>query len=273
LYNLREKILLRRSASCAVFAELVREILGASMFFNRVCTVSRAMPRKGMHWKTALAVCVLLLQLAASWTIAVAQPCPEDLYAVEAVFPAEVKLKIALLGAFREVSPGVYAFRSGYDERVVVALYHSPAPPLGTMLPTVRFQVPVEGGKPIFNVSGGELCRVVKLEIDRLVAEGVLEGLRPADAEGLAAACSAGKAGWEKRLVLCNGTWLSYDEVPGASPLLGCRVPLPLGYAEIPIWTVPRQPPLWLVAAAAVAALILALSWKRFKGRRSASST
>jgi len=226
-----------------------------------------SMPGRCASWSIAFAIACTLL-LAAPLLTTVAQPCPEDLYAVELVLPAEVKLRGASLGAYREVSPEVYAYRSGFDERVVVALYHSPAPPLGTRLPTVRFQVPVEGGSPLFTVSSEELCRAAKLELSRLAAAGVLEGLEPGDIEKLDAACSAGKAGWERRLVLVNGTWVPYSEVPGAKPLLGCRAPLPLSYAEVPTWPAPQQLPL-LPAAAAAAALLLALSWKMFKGRRS----
>jgi len=245
------------------------------MFFNQErAVVCRAMLGKGTFRKTALAVCVLQLQLAASWLTAVAQPCPEaeDLYAVEVVLPAEVKLRVTSLGAYREVSPEVYAYRSGFDERVIVALYYSSAPPLGARLPTVRFQVPVEGGRPLFTVSSEELCRAAKLELSRLAAAKVLEGLKPSDIEKLATACSAGRAGWEWRLVLVNDTWVPYSEVPGAKPLLGCRAPLPLSYAEVPTWPAPLQLP-FLPAAAAAAVILIALSWKRFKGRRSASNT
>jgi hypothetical protein len=226
-----------------------------------------------MPRSAALAVVCALL-LAIPQLTAAAQPCPEaeDAYAVELVLPAEVKLRATLLGAYREVAPEVYAYRSGYDDRVIVALYYSSAPPLGARLPTVRFQVPVEGSRPLFNISSGELCRVVRLELSRLASEGVLEGLKQTDVERLSTACSAGRAGWEQRLVLLNGTWVSYSEVPGARPLLGCRAPLPLSYAGIPVWPATQQVPPWLLAAAAAVLAAIALSWRRFKRRRPASS-
>lgn len=204
-------------------------------------------------WLTVFALCVVLV-LAAS-TAAQQCPEPEDLCAVELVVSVQgARLNPHALTCAMEAAPGVYAYRSGFDERVVVLLYYSSAPPLGASFPTVRFQVPLEGGKPLFNVSSGDLCRVAMLELQRLSDERVLEGVSKELLRSFGGACSAGRAGWDYRLVWHNGTWVSYLQVPGAVPLSACRAPIPLKPNELPVCPAPGLS----VSTAAVSALIIA---------------
>ncbi|MEM0376351.1 MAG: hypothetical protein QXI90_01040 [Thermofilum sp.] len=213
------------------------------------------------------AACIALALLA---SIAAAQPCPEpeDLYAVEAVLSAPgARLDFRALKDAREVAPGVYAYRSGFDTRVVVLLYYSAAPPLGVSFPTVRFQVPFAGKVPLFNLTGEELCRAAGFELERLSKEQVLGGAGGDMLKAFRAACAAGKAGWDYRLLWFNGTWVSYYQVPGAAPQAVCRAPLPLDVYEIPVWPA-QEHPLRAVALALLLAAVLALalfSWKKIR--------
>lgn len=217
-----------------------------------------------LHFAAACAALVLLASLAA------AQPCPEpeDLYAVEVVLAApSARLDFRALKEAKELVPGVYAYRSGFDERVVVLLYYSAAPPLGASFPTVRFQVPVVGRAPLFNVTGEELCRAASLELERLSAAQVLGGVGGSALKAFSTACAAGKAGWDYRLLWLNGSWVSYYQVPGAVPQAACRAPLPLNISEIPVWPA-QKISLQAIALALLLAAALALAtvaWKKIR--------
>ncbi|QOJ78720.1 hypothetical protein IG193_08215 [Infirmifilum lucidum] len=195
--------------------------------------------------------------------------CPEPLEAraFEAVINTPgARLDASRLAAYavKEVASGVFAYRSGFDERIAVTLGLEALPATGRQYPVIRLQVlPGASG-----VTDADLRRALKLELDRLTSVGVIQGLSEELESSLVLSARLGLAGWDRRLVFDNGAWRPFNESSIYVPLRGCPAPLAVDYSSLPVWRTGSQDNLPLIiSAGVVAVLALFLAW-RFTAKR-----
>ncbi len=192
---------------------------------------------------------------------------PLEARAFEAVINTPgARLDASRLAAYpvKEVAPGVFAYRSGFDEMIAVIISLEALPPTGKQYPVIRLQVlPGIGG-----VTDAELRSVLKLELDRLTSAGIIQGLSEGLESSLVSSARLGLAGWDRRLVFDNGVWRPFNESSIYVPLRGCPAPLTVDYYSLPVWTASsRDGLLSIISAGVVAALVLLLAW-RFAAKR-----
>lgn len=223
-------------------------------------------------------VCWLLLALLCAAPALAAAQCPESPTAFEALFnvPGVTfdAAKLPVGAGVAKVASSAYAWRSGYDARFALVLSLQTIPGLPSPVPALRVQA-VEGQA---GVTDKDLRRVLTLELDRLCAESVLQGLNSSVKEKLVAAARLGLADWDRRLVWDKTGWKPFNESTLYTPPRGCQAPLVADYSSLPVWQAREQASqstyVLLLLAVLAAAGALALARKKKASRpRAATST
>jgi len=212
-----------------------------------------------------------LVLLTVAWAVLVHAQClePLDAKACEVVLSIPGArldaLKLTAAAQVREVAPGVYAYRSGFDERFAVILSLEALPATGKQYPVLRVQaVPEAQG-----VTDSDIKRVLGLELDRLTGKGIVQGVSEEERSALVATARLGLAGWDRRLVFDGSAWRPFNESSLYIPQRGCPVQPVTDYSSLPVW--PAEPATgslaFLVAACTVAVAFIA--WRLLARRKS----
>ncbi|RLE57612.1 MAG: hypothetical protein DRJ32_07400 [Thermoprotei archaeon] len=72
---------------------------------------------------------------------------------------------------------------------------------------------------PAYSISEDKVRDALKAELEWLVEKGVISGLSKDDIEAIISSAKLGYSGWNDRLVWCNGSWIPYRLMSGASIL------------------------------------------------------
>jgi len=215
---------------------------------------------------------VALVTMVVAWAILVQAQCPEplDAKACEVVLSIPGArldaLKLTAVAQVREAAPGVYAYRSGFDERFAVILSLEALPATGKQYPVIRVQaVPEAQG-----VTDSDIKRVLGLELNRLTGKGIIQGVSEEEKSALVATARLGLAGWDRRLVFDGGAWRPFNESSLYTPQRGCLVQPVTDYSSLPVW--PAEPDfssLALPVFAACAVVAALVAWRLLARRKS----